>query len=291
MYVRIILVQPQESGNVGAAARAMKNFGFTDLWIVGEREKHAVDEKSSWWAMGADDVLATITRVDSLADAFADCTMTVATTAVRSRQVSEQLAPEEVARLAHEELADEDRIAIVFGREKWGLTGEEIALCQRTASIPTWPEFPTMNLAQSVAVFSYELGKRHPRPKKEPDLPPRDLTASLEKHTRELMTAVDFYGARIPLLDLITGTLENGEQMQTYINGGNWLSVTVKPDAEAAVLSLQSGETDIMEIIPPAQTQSVIDTPGREAVEIREALTAKGVRRSILSGSSGMEPL
>lgn len=197
MLLRTILVQPQESGNVGAAARAMKNFGFTDLWIVGDREKHAIDEKSTWWAMGADDVLANITRVESLQAAFTDCTLTVATTAVRSRQVSEQLMPEEVARLAHEELGAADRIAIVFGREKWGLTQEEIALCQRTASIPTWPEFPTMNLAQSVAVFAYELGKRKPQPK-EADLPPRELTLALETHARQLMEQVDFYGVKRP---------------------------------------------------------------------------------------------
>ena len=198
MHVRIILVQPQESGNVGAAARAMKNFGFTDLWIVGEREKHAIDEKSTWWAMGADDVLESITRVHSLEAALTDCTITVATTAVRSRQVSEQMSPEEVARLALEELGAPDRIGVVFGREKWGLTQEEIALCQRTASIPTWPEFPTMNLAQSVAVFAYELGKRRPRPKKEADLPPRELTVALETHARQLMEQVDFYGVKRP---------------------------------------------------------------------------------------------
>src|SRR5688572_24781970 len=154
MRVRVVLVQPQESGNVGAAARAMKNFGFTDLVIVGEREKHDIDEKSTWWAKGADDVLETITRVTSLEEALAGCSMTVATTAVRARHVAEQLTPEDVARIARDTLGSEDRLALVFGREKWGLTGEEIASCQRTASIPTWPEFPTMNLAQSVAVFS-----------------------------------------------------------------------------------------------------------------------------------------
>lgn len=199
MKLRVILVQPQESGNVGAAARAMKNFGFTDLWIVGDREKHAVDEKSLWWAMGANDVLDRLTRTTSLEEALADCTLTVATTAVKGRQVAEQLTPEDVARLAREELAEDDRLAIVFGREKWGLTGEEIALCQRTASIPTWPQFPTMNLAQSVAVFAYEIGKRPANtPRRQPDLPPRDLTAALEAHTRQLMEQIDFYGPKRP---------------------------------------------------------------------------------------------
>src|SRR5687768_13534279 len=121
MKVRVVLVQPQESGNVGAAARAMKNFGFTDLVIVGDREKHKIDEKSTWWAMGADDVLERITRVTSLEEALADCTMTVATTAVRARHVSEQLTPEDVAGIASRNLGSDDRIAMVFGREKWGL--------------------------------------------------------------------------------------------------------------------------------------------------------------------------
>ncbi|HEX6177868.1 MAG TPA: TrmH family RNA methyltransferase, partial [Thermoanaerobaculia bacterium] len=106
----MILVEPQEAGNVGAAARAMKNFGFTDLWIVGDKEKHAVDEKSVWWAMGADDVLQNITRVTSLEEALVDCHVTVATTAVRGRQVFEQLTPEALAKIAGEDLADEHRI-------------------------------------------------------------------------------------------------------------------------------------------------------------------------------------
>jgi TrmH family RNA methyltransferase len=199
MKLRIVLVHPQESGNVGAAARAMKNFGFTDLWIVGDREKHAVDEKSMWWAMGADDILGDITRTASLQEALTDCTITVATTAVKERQVSEQLTPEDVARLSREEMGSDDRLAIVFGREKWGLTGEEIALCQRTASIPTWPEFPTMNLAQSVAVFAYEIGKRPVNtPRRQPDLPPRDLVVALETHMRALMEQIDFYGVKRP---------------------------------------------------------------------------------------------
>ena len=198
MRLRIVLVEPQEAGNVGATARAMKNFGFTDLWIVGDREKHALDEKSTWWAMGADDVLATITRVSSLEEALADCHLTVATTAVKDREVSEQLTPADVSAIAADHFGPDHRLALVFGREKWGLTGHEISLCQRTASIPTWPEFPTMNLAQSVAVFCYELGKQRERSEAPTDLPPRELTAALEHHTRALMQEIDFYRVKRP---------------------------------------------------------------------------------------------
>ena len=84
--VRIILVEPLEAGNVGAAARAMKNFGFTDLWIVGGKTERT-DNVSAWWAVGAIDVVENATRVDTLEEALADCHLTVATTAVRGRQV------------------------------------------------------------------------------------------------------------------------------------------------------------------------------------------------------------
>ncbi len=197
MQVRIILVEPLEAGNVGAAARAMKNFGFTDLWIVGGKTERT-DNVSAWWAVGAIDVVENATRVGTLEEALADCHLTVATTAVRGRQVYDSLTPADVARLAEEQLGEEHRLAIVFGREKWGLTGREVMLCQRTASIPTWPEFPTMNLAQSVAIFCYELGKGL-RPSAEPrDLPPHQLMQNLTSQTRALLEQIEFFGNRSP---------------------------------------------------------------------------------------------
>ena len=195
--MRIVLVEPLEAGNVGAAARAMKNFGFTDLWIVGSKSER-VDKVSEWWAVGAIDVVENATRVDTLEEALADCHLTVATTAVRGRQVYDSLTPAEVARLAEEHLGEEHRIAIVFGREKWGLTGREVMLCQRTASIPTWPEFPTMNLAMSVAVFCYELGKGL-RPAAAPREPAaHQLVNELTKQTRALLTEIDYFGDKSP---------------------------------------------------------------------------------------------
>jgi TrmH family RNA methyltransferase len=195
--VRIVLVEPLEAGNVGAAARAMKNFSFTDLWIVGGKTERT-DNVSAWWAVGAIDVVESATRVDTLEEALADCHLTVATTAVRDRQVYDSIEPSDVARLASEQLGDEHRIAIVFGREKWGLTGREVMLCQRTASIPTWPEFPTMNLAQSVAIFCYELGKGL-RPRTDaPEMPPHQLLHNLHTQTRALLEQIEFFGNRSP---------------------------------------------------------------------------------------------
>lgn len=200
MHVRIVLVEPQEAGNVGAAARAMKNFGFTDLWIVTGEAKvlERVDDVSSWWAVGAIDVVETAKRVTTLEEALLDCHLTVATTAVRGRQVFEQLTPFDVARLAEETLSGEHRIALVFGRETFGLTGREVMLCQRTASIPTWPDFPTMNLAQSVAIFCYELGKGL-RPRAESaDPAAHQLTRHLNEQTRALLDEIGYFGDKSP---------------------------------------------------------------------------------------------
>lgn len=197
MRVRIVLVEPHEAGNVGAAARAMKNFGFTDLVIVGERPQR-IDPVSEWWAKGAAEVVQSARRFPTLAEALADVHLSVATTAVRGRQVFEQLTPQEVARLAEEQLGDEHTLAIVFGREEWGLTGQEVAMCQRTASIPTDPAFATMNLAQSVAIFCYELGKGL-RPSPGPKEPaPGDLVRVLEERTRALLMSIGFFADKSP---------------------------------------------------------------------------------------------
>lgn len=196
MKVRVVLVEPQEGGNVGAAARAMKNFGFRDLVVAGPKPDEP-DEKSMWWAAGAEDLLREVRYVASLADALADVHMSVATTAVRARRVHEQLTPAEVAQL---DLGDDETLALVFGRETFGLTGAEIAQCQRTASIPTSPEYATMNLAQAVSIFCYELSKTGlgPRPSGLGSHAPGDLIAALNAHTRDLLVDVGFFADKTP---------------------------------------------------------------------------------------------
>jgi TrmH family RNA methyltransferase len=196
--VRIVLVEPQEAGNVGAAARAMKNFGFTDLWITGTRPER-VDDVSSWWAVGAIDVVENATRVATLDEALADCHLTVATTAAaRDRKVYDNLDPAAVARLASETLGDEHRVAIVFGRETFGLSGREVLLCQRTACIPTWPGFPTMNLAMSVGIFCYELGKGLRPAPAEADPVPHQLVSQLNRQARALFDRIEYWGEKSP---------------------------------------------------------------------------------------------
>jgi len=156
MRLRVVLVEPREAGNVGAVARSMKNFGFDELWIVGEHPPLA--PLAGWWASGADDVVDAARFADSLHLAVRDAKLTVATTSSRGRTTPADLTPRTLASLART-LADDDVLALVFGREDSGLTREELVQCQRSASIPTGERFPTMNLAQSVCVFCYELAE------------------------------------------------------------------------------------------------------------------------------------
>ena len=197
MRVRIILVEPHEAGNVGAAARAMKNFAITDLCIVGDRPQR-IDDISEWWSKGAEDVVRSARRAATLEEALADIHLSVATTAVRGRHVLEQLSPADVSQFASSTLGEDDTLGIVFGREQWGLTAHELSLCQRTAVIPTWPEFPTMNLAQSIAIFCYELSKnlRPAAPAKTPA--PGNVMQQLNIHARRLFEDVGFFAGKSP---------------------------------------------------------------------------------------------
>ena len=195
--VRIVLVEPHEAGNVGAAARAMKNFGFSEMAIVGSRPQ-VTSDAAEWWAKGGLEVVQSALRFATLQEALASTHLSVAATAARDRHVYEQLTPSDVARLAEETLGDEHTLAIVFGREESGLSAAEIAMCQRTASIPTAPDCPTMNLAQAVAVFCYELSKGlRPAPSQK-DPAPGDLIQNLNSRARQLLAEVHFFGDKPP---------------------------------------------------------------------------------------------
>lgn len=186
--LRIVLVEPREAGNVGAAARVMKNFGFGELWVVGEHPPlHPV---SGWWASGADDLLATARFAPALLDAIGDAHLTVATTSSRGRTTPATFTPRSLAeRFAS--LADDQVLALVFGREDSGLTREELVLCQHSAVIPTNAAFPTMNLAQSICVFCYELSQIAPRPA-ERQLATAELVERMHERARALLRDVGF---------------------------------------------------------------------------------------------------
>ncbi|HEY0155991.1 MAG TPA: RNA methyltransferase [Thermoanaerobaculia bacterium] len=186
--LRIVLVEPKEAGNVGAAARVMKNFGFDELWIAGEHPQ--LLPVSSWWASGADDLLERLRFAPSLAEAIADAHVTVATTSMRGRTTPVTFAPRTLAE-KFASMAEEQTLALVFGREDSGLTREELVLCQHTVTIPTNDAFPTMNLAQSICVFCYELSSIQPAPHAR-ELPDAATIERIHQRARDLLLEVGF---------------------------------------------------------------------------------------------------
>lgn len=186
--LRIVLVEPQEAGNVGAVARVMKNFGFDELWIVGQHPQ--LLPVSSWWASGADELLANVRHAATLADAIGDAQLTVATTSMRGRTSPVSYTARTLA-AKFASLDEPQTMALVFGREDHGLTREELMLCQHTAAIPTNDQFPVMNLAQSAGVFCYELSSIAPVPSPR-ELPDAATIERIHQRARELLLEAGF---------------------------------------------------------------------------------------------------
>lgn len=152
--VRVVLVNTSHPGNIGAAARAMKNMGLERLYLVAPQEFPA--PRALWRAAGAVDVLERAVVVGSLADAVADCGLVVGTSARERRIPWPLLDPRECGQRVWQESAHHE-VALVFGREDRGLTNDELAQCNYHVHIPANPDYSSLNLAAAVQVLSYEL--------------------------------------------------------------------------------------------------------------------------------------
>jgi tRNA/rRNA methyltransferase len=151
----IVLVRPQLGENIGKAARAMLNFGLTEMRLVTPRDGWP-NPSAGPAASGADIVLERATVHESLAEAVADCANVYATT-VRKRGVTKPVVtPEEAAREIH---AQPGRSAFVFGPERSGLETEDVTLARAILTVPINPEFGSLNLAQAVILCAYEWSK------------------------------------------------------------------------------------------------------------------------------------
>jgi tRNA/rRNA methyltransferase len=151
----IVLVRPQLGENIGKAARAMLNFGLTDLRLVAPRDGWP-NPAAGPAASGADVVLRQARVFDSVADAVGDCAHVFATTVRKRGLVIPIATPEEAARTIR---AEEGRSAILFGAERSGLETEEVALAGTIITVPVNPDFRSLNLAQAVILIAYEWSK------------------------------------------------------------------------------------------------------------------------------------
>ena len=154
----MVLVRPRNPLNMGAAARAMANFGFQQLSVVAPWAPHWREARS---AVGAPELLQCAKETASLAEAVADCTLVVGTGTLTYRKAEQQVVQlPALAPLVARELARGGRIAVVFGPEKHGLTRDDLSYCHALVEIPTDARQPSMNLGQAVAVCLYELSSR-----------------------------------------------------------------------------------------------------------------------------------
>jgi len=155
----IVLVEPQLGENIGAAARVMANFGLSRLRLVKPRDGWPnIHARRS--ASGADRVLDESALYETVKAAIADCALVLATTARAHDQAKSVIGPDAAAALLAPHVDSGENVAVLFGRERYGLENDEVALADRIVTFPVNPAFASLNLAQAVAIIAYEWFKR-----------------------------------------------------------------------------------------------------------------------------------
>ncbi|WP_075185272.1 tRNA (cytosine(32)/uridine(32)-2'-O)-methyltransferase TrmJ [Teredinibacter haidensis] len=152
--IRMVMVNTTHPGNIGAAARAMKNMGLSELYLVDPKEYPA--EKAVWRAAGAIDVLENVKVVATLDEAIADCGLVVGTSARERRIPWPLVTPRECGDRCWFE-AEKHPVAVVFGREDRGLTNEELHKCNYHVHIPANPDYSALNIGAALQVICYEI--------------------------------------------------------------------------------------------------------------------------------------
>src|SRR5579872_1301397 len=200
MPLAVVLVSTRNPLNIGAAARAMANFGFSDLRVV---QPYDVAFREARSAVGAAPLLASAREFDSVAEAVADCRLVVGTTSVGHRELQHPLRRLEYgARLIRKKLGS-GKVALLFGSEKFGLSNAALSHCHWLMRIPTCESNISMNLGQAVAVCLYEL-IRDNKAARETEKVQRATAEELERITTKLLEAMrgSGYLERRPIADV-----------------------------------------------------------------------------------------
>lgn len=194
--LHVVLVAPRNPLNIGAAARAMSNFGCSHLRLV---NPYKVAFREARSAVGAGKLLAAAREYPSVHEAVADCSLVAGTTAVRHRELQHPLRRLEVgARVIRRKLLSA-RVALLFGPEKTGLSNEDLSHCHWLMHIPTRPEQVSMNLGQAVAVCLYELARdANAKPERATTQPA--VSAALDRISDSLFDALQISGYIKPKL-------------------------------------------------------------------------------------------
>jgi tRNA/rRNA methyltransferase len=194
----VILVEPQLGENIGAAARAMANFGLSRLRLVNPRQAWP-NPRATIMAVGADHILDGAVLYDRLEAAIADCTFVLATTARAHDQAKPVIGAAEAAAQIAPRIAGGETVGLVFGRERNGLENDEVALADVIITLPVNSAFASLNLAQAIVIVAYEWFKLasgatlpFAMPKKSPPAPKEQLLAFFASLEREL-EQVEFF--------------------------------------------------------------------------------------------------
>ncbi|MCU7798939.1 MAG: tRNA (cytosine(32)/uridine(32)-2'-O)-methyltransferase TrmJ [gamma proteobacterium symbiont of Lucinoma myriamae] len=152
--IRVVMINTSHPGNIGAAARVMKNMGLSRLYLV--NPKQFPNYEATAMASGADDLLTKATVCSSFEEALAGCHLVLGTTARERKLQHDFIDGREAGALSIKE-AQEREVALVFGRERTGLTNEEVGLCHKLINIPTNPDYQSLNVASAVQIVTYEV--------------------------------------------------------------------------------------------------------------------------------------
>ncbi len=196
--IRVVLCEPSHPGNIGAAARAMKTMGLASLYLV--NPQRYPDPEAQWRASRATDVLDAATLCATLDDALNDVAYAVACSA-RMREIA---VPCTTARVAAERIAGiaaTQPVALVFGNETYGLTGEQVNRCSLLASIPANPDYSSLNLGAAVQVMAYEVRMAASSSQVEPVrrvLATHVEVEGLYAHLEQVMVEIGFFDPRHP---------------------------------------------------------------------------------------------
>lgn len=215
----VILCEPQLGENIGTAARAMANFGLWDLRLVRPRDGWP-NERAVAAASRADHVIERVRVFDTLEDAISDLTLVLATTA-RSRDLQKEvIGPDEAATRMAAQVSAGKGVGLLFGREKWGLLNEEVALADSIVTLPVEPAFASLNIAQAVLLMAYEwrrhseLGAQLPFSDAMADVAPREELVGLFGHLETTLDGSGFFTApdkRPTVINNLRTMLERGK--------------------------------------------------------------------------------
>ncbi|HSY11679.1 MAG TPA: RNA methyltransferase [Verrucomicrobiae bacterium] len=209
----VVLVETSNPLNIGAAARAMSNFGFLQLRVVNPYDVAFREARS---AAGGAPVLAKAEEYKSVAEAVADRTLVVGTTAVRHRELQHPLRRlERGAKLIRKELSS-GKVALLFGTEKTGLSNDDLSYCHWLMSIPTREQHISMNLGQAVAICLYELIRDSKAPATKTTKTKAASAGEVERISKVLLESLHLSGYVNPIS--VTSTEERVRRMVRRLN-------------------------------------------------------------------------